>query len=61
MESVGEWGDCSQVPAILAWEGAMTSEPTITPGGGAGHRAEGRGYGLVFIAAVLPLMIGGMK
>jgi hypothetical protein len=39
----------------------MTSEPTITPGGGAGHRAEGRGYGLVFIAAVLPLMIGGMK
>ena len=36
----------------------MTSETTITPRGTAGHRAEGRGFGLVFFAAILLLMAG---
>jgi hypothetical protein len=35
----------------------MTSETTTTPRGTGGHRAEGTGYGLVFFAAVLLLMI----
>ena len=36
----------------------MTSETTLTPRGTGGHRAEGSGYGLVFFAAILLLMLG---
>jgi hypothetical protein len=35
----------------------MTSETTTTPRGTGGRRPEGTGYGLVFFAAVLLLMI----
>ena len=37
----------------------MTSETTaaLKGRGGGGHRAEGRGYGLVFFAAILLLMV----
>ena len=36
----------------------MTSETTLAPRGTGGHRAEGSGYGLVFFAAILLLMLG---
>jgi hypothetical protein len=36
----------------------MTSATTTTPRGTGGHRAEGRGYGLVFFAAILLLVVG---
>jgi len=36
----------------------MTSATTTTPRGTGGHRAEGRGYGLVFFAAILLLIAG---
>ena len=36
----------------------MTSAATTTPRGTGGHRAEGGGYGLVFFAAILLLMVG---
>ena len=36
----------------------MTSATRTTPRGTGGHRAEGRGYGLVFFAAILLLMVG---
>jgi hypothetical protein len=36
----------------------MTSETTIRARGTGGHRAEGSGYGLVFFASVLLLMVG---
>ena len=36
----------------------MTSETTVTPRVTAGHRAQGRGFGLVFFAAILLLMVG---
>jgi hypothetical protein len=36
----------------------MTSATTTTPRGTGGHRAVGSGYGLVFFAAVLLLMVG---
>jgi hypothetical protein len=44
--------------AILAWtdsgwEANMTSAATTTPRGAGGHRAEGRGYGLILFAAIL--------
>jgi hypothetical protein len=37
---------------------SMTSPTTTTPRGKGGHRAEGSGYGLVFFAAILLLMVG---
>src|SRR5947209_10475123 len=36
----------------------MTPAATTTPRGTGGHRAEGRGYGLVFFAAILLLIVG---
>src|SRR6266702_2548033 len=36
----------------------MTSDATTTPRGAGGHRAVGSGYGLVFFAAILLLMVG---
>jgi hypothetical protein len=36
----------------------MTSAATTTPRGTGGRRAEGRGYGLVFFAAILLLIAG---
>ncbi len=36
----------------------MTSATTTTPRGRGGHRADGRGYGLVLFAAILLLMVG---
>jgi hypothetical protein len=36
----------------------MTSATTTTPRGTGGHRAEGSGYGLVFFAAILLLVVG---
>src|SRR5277367_199774 len=36
----------------------MTSETTTTPRGTGGHRAEGSGYGLIFFAAILLLIVG---
>ena len=36
----------------------MTSAATTTPRGAGGHRAEGSGYGLVFFAAILLLIVG---
>ena len=36
----------------------MTSPTTTTPRGTGGHRAAGRGYGLVLFAAILLLMVG---
>ena len=36
----------------------MTSATTTTPRGTGGHHAEGRGYGLVFFAAILLLIAG---
>jgi hypothetical protein len=36
----------------------MTSETTAAPKGRGAHRAEGSGYGLVFFAAILLLMVG---
>ena len=36
----------------------MTSATTTTPRGTGGHRAAGSGYGLVFFAAILLLMVG---
>ena len=35
----------------------MTSAARTTPRGAGGHRAEGRGYGLIFFAAILLLVI----
>jgi len=35
----------------------MTSAATTTPRGAGGHRAEGRGYGLILFAAILLLVI----
>jgi hypothetical protein len=43
---------------ILAQEANMTSAATTTPRGAGGHRAVGSGYGLVFFAAILLLMVG---
>ena len=48
--------------AILAWtdsgwEANMASAATTTPRGTGGHRAEGRGYGLLFFAAILLLVV----
>jgi hypothetical protein len=51
-------GTAVEVRVILAMEAAMTSETTVTPRVTAGHRAEGRGFGLVFFAAILLLMVG---
>jgi hypothetical protein len=51
-------GTAVEVRVILAMEAAMTSETTVTPRVTAGHRAEGRGIGLVFFAAILLLMVG---
>src|SRR5438132_3554480 len=53
----------ARVPAILARTGfaseaTMTSATTTTPRGTGGHHAEGRGYGLVFFAAILLLIAG---
>ena len=36
----------------------MTPATTTTPRGTGGHRAEGSGYGLVFFAAILLLVVG---
>jgi hypothetical protein len=36
----------------------MTSAATTTPRGASGHRAEGRGYGLLFFATILLLIAG---
>jgi len=36
----------------------MASATTATPGGKGGHGAVGSGYGLVFFAAILLLMVG---
>ena len=36
----------------------MTPETTTTPRGTGSHRADGSGYGLVFFAAILLLMVG---
>jgi hypothetical protein len=49
-------------PAILAWtdsgwEANMTSAARTTSRGAGGHRAEGRGYGLIFFAAILLLVV----
>ena len=35
----------------------MTSAATTTPRGAGGHRAEGRGYGLILFAAILLLVV----
>ena len=35
----------------------MTSAARTTPRGAGGHRAEGRGYGLIFFAAILLLVV----
>ena len=58
MEAQISMGTAVKIRVILAMEAAMTSETTITPRGTAGHRAEGRGFGLVFFAAILLLMVG---
>jgi hypothetical protein len=36
----------------------MTAETTTTPRGTGSHRAEGSGYGLIFFAAILLLIVG---